>query len=180
MMAPVYNYAMFGGDLDYWDDIVGFLNDCDVKTDAYLEGETAKENWQSRETVKELMQDPENEDIKNDVLKFLEEAQNEMVCIMMDTGSWDSMGHCDTFREERGLEEGDSDDCWVDFYNSMPTDDPVYNSIVDTSACECSSDCVNCVYSGKGKPGGLRGPALYGLIVGVIVVIVASYGVYHR
>lgn len=52
------------------------------------------------------MEDPNNIDIKNDVLKFLEEAQNELVCIAMDTGSWDSMGHCDAFREARNLDEG--------------------------------------------------------------------------
>jgi len=79
---------------------------------------------------------PGGTDIHNDVLKFLEEAQNELMCIATSTGSWDNMGHCDAFRLAKGLDEGESDDCWVDGYNAMALKySPNYNKIVEVDVC---------------------------------------------
>lgn len=150
------------------------LEDCDIKSTAYLDG-LPNENYHSRETIKDLIADPDGEDIKNDVLKFLEESQNELVCIMMDTGSWDNMGHCDTFRADRGLEEGDSDDCWEAHYNSMPTSYSFnYNSIVQTDACACD-DCDSCFASTNDK-GGIN--TAVAIIIAFFVVLVVGLGGY--
>lgn len=49
------------------------LSDCEIKETSYLSG-APNENYYSRADIKTLMEDPNNVDIKNDVLKFLEEA----------------------------------------------------------------------------------------------------------
>lgn len=86
------------------------------------------------------MMNPEGREINNEVLKFLEEAQNELLCIAADTGSWDMMGHCDVFRTERNLDEGESSDCWEQGYNGMKLKyTPNYANIVTTGVCGTDS-----------------------------------------
>lgn len=58
------------------------------------------------------MSDPGYEDIKTPVLKFLEEANNEAICIICDTGTFDAAGHCDEFREDLNLDEGEYSTCF--------------------------------------------------------------------
>lgn len=87
----------------------------------------------------------------------------------MDTGTWDSMGHCDSFREARNLAEGEASDCWVAYYDSMETYSPNYNSNVDVDACSVAS--VNCdASSGGGGGGGTDSNT--GMIIGIVVAVV--------
>ena len=37
---------------------------------------------------------------------------------MTDTGSWDTMGHCDAYRANHNLAQGETNDAWKDYYSS--------------------------------------------------------------
>lgn len=122
IMAPIRDYSMFGvaslSESD-WNSITSVMTDCDIKTSSYI-GATPSETYYGSEDLYALMTNPENTlDIHNEVLKYLEESQLELICIMADTGSWDAMGHCDGFRDSRGLAEGESSTCWESYYSTI-------------------------------------------------------------
>jgi len=43
--------------------------------------------------LKTAMEDPNYEDIHHNILRFLDESLNELLCIMT-PGTWDAKGHC--------------------------------------------------------------------------------------
>lgn len=71
---------------------------------------------------------------------------------MADTGSFEATGHCEVFRSNHGLNEGQSDSCWENYYNNMEDFfTPEYHSIVDETICSEipaeSENEVECHYS---------------------------------
>jgi len=67
--------------------------------------------------LKTAMEDPKGEDIHHNILRFLDESLNELLCIMT-PGEWDAKGHCTAYREAHGLENGQVADCWENYYNT--------------------------------------------------------------
>lgn len=104
-------------DLGIWDQLTQVLADCGVKDES--NGEVGSAAIISFDDVLVTMENAVG-DPKNTILQFLEEAALELLCIMADTGTWDKGGHCDDFRLDHGLAEGQSSDCWEDYYYSMP------------------------------------------------------------
>uniref|UniRef100_A0A7S2R9Q9 Uncharacterized protein n=1 Tax=Mucochytrium quahogii TaxID=96639 RepID=A0A7S2R9Q9_9STRA len=142
MVSLVRNYAMFAPqqlNTSVWANITQMFTDCDIKMTTSLSG-TPKEQYYSNVDLLELMLDPKGKDIKNEVLKYLEESQNELICIMTQTGSWDNMGHCDAFRSKRNLTEGQSSTCWEARYAELA--EQTYNIQYHTSVPATCSDSI--------------------------------------
>lgn len=106
------------------------MKDCGIKN-------VSAPNDYSYDTIKTLMMNPNGKNIMKDVLKFLEEAQNELVCIMSSNwDSWDTMGFCVTYREKHGLTGNETDTCWEKYYSTLPDHfDFDFDKSIDVSTC---------------------------------------------
>lgn len=72
------------------------------------------------------------------VMKYLEEASNEAICIASDTYTVDS-DNCPEYRDKHGLVEGEASTCWLPYYNKLTENIPLnYHSTVDWEACDYS------------------------------------------